>query len=57
MPDQLSEHVLETTLRVARAMFPHEGLPDLAYAKVVDALEPQAETLEQGVARRPTTSA
>ena len=50
MAEQLSEHVLETTLRVARVMFPHETLPDLAYAKVVTALEPEAETLAQGVA-------
>jgi hypothetical protein len=50
MAEQLSEHALETTLRVARVMFPHDMLPDLAYAKVVKALEPEAETVEQGVA-------
>jgi|SRR5215207_7250918 len=50
MAEQLSEHALETTLRVARVMFPHDMLPDIAYAKVVKALEPEAETLEQGVA-------
>jgi hypothetical protein len=50
MAEQLSEHALETTLRVARVMFPHDMLPDLAYAKVVEALEPEAETIEQGVA-------
>ena len=27
MAEQLSEHALETTLRVARVMFPHEMLP------------------------------
>jgi hypothetical protein len=50
MAEQLSEHALETTLRVARVMCPHDMLPDIAYAKVVKALEPEAETLEQGVA-------
>jgi hypothetical protein len=50
MAEQLSEHALETTLRVARVMFPHDMLPDIAYAKVVTALEPEAETIEQGVA-------
>ena len=50
MAEQLSEHALETTLRVARVMFPHDMLPDIAYAKVVKALEPEAETVEQGVA-------
>ena len=37
-------------MRVARVMFPHDMLPDIAYAKVVKALEPEAETVEQGVA-------
>ena len=50
MTEQTSEHVLETTLRVARVMFPHDMLPDIAYAKVVKALEPEAETLASGVA-------
>lgn len=50
MAEQLSEHVLATTLRVARVMFPHDMLPDSAYAKVVTALEPEAETLVAGVA-------
>ena len=50
MAEQLSEHALETTLRVARVMFPHDMLPDIAYAKVVKALEPEAETVMQGVA-------
>jgi hypothetical protein len=49
MAAQVSEHALDTTLRVARVMFPHDRLPDIAYAKVVKALEAQAETLEQGV--------
>jgi hypothetical protein len=47
---QVSEHALDTTLRVARVMFPHDRLPDIAYAKVVKALEAEAETVEQGVA-------
>jgi hypothetical protein len=47
---QVSEHALDTTLRVARVMFPHDMLPDIAYAKVVKALEAEAETVEQGVA-------
>ena len=50
MADAVSEHALTTTLRVARVMFPHDMLPDIAYAKVVKALEPEAETVEQGVA-------
>lgn len=49
MAEPLSEHALETTLRVARVMFPHEMLPDIAYAKVVKALEPEAETVAAGV--------
>jgi hypothetical protein len=50
MAEPLSEHARETTLRVARVMFPHDALPDIAYAKVVKALEPEAGTVEQGVA-------
>jgi hypothetical protein len=50
MAAQVSEHALDTTLRVARVMFPHDRLPDIAYAKVVKALEAEAETVEQGVA-------
>jgi hypothetical protein len=50
MAEQLSEHALETTLRVARVMFPHDMLPDLAYAKVVKALEGETETVAAGVA-------
>jgi hypothetical protein len=49
MAVQVSEHALDTTLRVARVMFPHDALPDIAYAKVVKALEAEAETLELGV--------
>jgi hypothetical protein len=50
MAAQVSEHALDTTLRVARVMFPHDRLPDIAYAKVVKALEAESETVEQGVA-------
>jgi hypothetical protein len=50
MAEQLSEHALETTMRVARVMFPHDMLPDIAYAKVVKALEAEAETVAAGVA-------
>jgi hypothetical protein len=49
MAERASEHALTTTLRVARVMFPHDMLPDIAYAKVVKALEAEAETIEQGV--------
>jgi hypothetical protein len=51
MADAVSEHALTTTLRVARVVFPHDMLPDIAYAKVVKALEAEAETIEAGVAR------
>ena len=51
MADAVSEHALTTTLQVARVMFPHDMLPDIAYAKVVKALEAEAETIEAGVAR------
>ena len=50
MAEPLSEHALETTLCVARTMFPHDMLPDLAYAKVVKALEGEVETVARGVA-------
>jgi hypothetical protein len=50
MAEQLSEHALETTMRVARVMFPHDRLPDIAYAKVVKALEAEAEAVAAGVA-------
>jgi hypothetical protein len=58
MPYQLSEHARATLLQAARAMFPHDGLPDEAYAGVVAQLEADAggdpavaATLEQGVAQ------
>jgi hypothetical protein len=51
MADAVSEHALTTTLRVARVMFPHDMLPDIAYVKVVKALEAETETIEAGVAR------
>jgi hypothetical protein len=58
MSQPLSEHVRETTLRVARAMYPHDALPDEAYEKVVRAVAAQAAgnddvvaTIEQGVAQ------
>lgn len=50
MAGQLSEHAVDTTMRVARVMFPHDMLPDEAYAKVVKALDGEAETVEHGVA-------
>ena len=50
MAVQLSAHAHETTMRVARVMFPHDMLPDSAYAKVVAAVAAEAETVEQGVA-------
>ena len=57
MSEQLSDHERATTLRVARAMYPHDALPDEAYAKVVRAVEAQARgndalraTIEQGIA-------
>jgi hypothetical protein len=49
MADQLSEHAVDTTMRVARVMFPHDTLPDEAYAKVVKALDGEAEMVEHGV--------
>jgi len=51
MAAQASQHALDTTLRVARVMFPHDMLPDIAYAKVVKALEAEPETIESGVAQ------
>jgi hypothetical protein len=57
MSDQLSDHARESTLRVARAMYPHDGLPDEAYHPVVDEIAAQARAddaaraaIEQGVA-------
>jgi hypothetical protein len=53
MPDRLSASARATTLRAARVMFPHDGLPDEAYEKVVRALEADPEavaTIETHVA-------
>ena len=57
MPDQLTQHVRDTTFRVCRVMYPHDGLPDEAYDKVVRKLEADAggddgirATMEEGVA-------
>ena len=57
MSEPLSDHERETTLRVARAMYPHEALPDEAYENVVGAVETEAggddavrQTIAQGVA-------
>jgi hypothetical protein len=54
---ELSAHARETTLRVARAMYPHDALPDEAYEKVVRQIEADARanaaiqaTIEQGIA-------
>jgi hypothetical protein len=54
---ELSAHARETTLRVARAMYPHDALPDEAYEKVVRQIEAEARgnatiqaTIEQGIA-------
>lgn len=56
MPE-LSDHERQTTLRVARVMYPHDALPDEAYEKVLRAVEAEASgndavriTIEQGVA-------
>jgi len=51
MAAQASQHALDTTLRVARVMFPHDMLPDIAYAKVVKAREAEPETIESGGAQ------
>ena len=58
MPYQLSEGARATALRAARAMFPHDGLPDSVYASVVDQLEADAAadaevaaTVDAGAAR------
>ena len=57
MADQLSDHARETTLRVARTMYPHDMLPDAAYEIVVAQVEAEARgndavqaTIEQGIA-------
>jgi hypothetical protein len=55
---ELSESARETALRATRAMFPHDNLPDDAYAKVVRQLEADARgdesvatTIDEGVAQ------
>ena len=57
MSEPLSDHERETTLRVARVMYPHDALPDEAYEKVVRAVEAEASgnedvraTIAQGIA-------
>jgi hypothetical protein len=57
MPYQLSDPAHGTVLRAARAMYPHDALPDEAYEKVVRKLEADAgadadvaATIEGGVA-------
>jgi hypothetical protein len=57
MPEPLSDHARETTLRVTRAMYPHDALPDEAYEKVVRAIAAEADgneaviaTIEEGIA-------
>jgi len=57
MSEPLSDHARETTLRVARVMYPHDALPDEAYEKVVRAVEAEASgndavrsTVEQATA-------
>ena len=57
MAYRLPDEGRATALRAARVMFPHDGLPDEAYDKVVAKLEADASgdsgiaaTLEQGVA-------
>ena len=42
MSKPLSDHERETTLRVARVMYPHDALPEEAYEKVVRAVEAEA---------------
>ncbi len=42
MPELLTEQMRATTLSVARTMFPHDALPDEAYAKVVRQIEADA---------------
>jgi hypothetical protein len=54
----MSDHARATALAAARVMFPHDNLPDEAYAKVVDQLEADAQgdesiapSIDQGVAQ------
>ena len=57
MAELLTEQARTTTLCVARTMFPHDALPDEAYAKVVRQIEADAHgddailpAIEAGVA-------
>ena len=57
MPYQLSDPARAVVLRAARAMYPHDALPDEAYEKVVRKLEADAgadagvaATIDDGVA-------
>ena len=57
MSQPLSDHLRASALRVARAMYPHDALPDEAYEKVVRAIEGEARgndellaTVRQGIA-------
>jgi hypothetical protein len=56
MAVELSADVREALLHATRTIFPHDGLPDEAYLKVVDALQADAgnddavrRTIESGV--------
>ena len=58
MPERLSDRARETCLRAVRTIYPHDGLPDEAYEKVVRALEAEASSdaallplLDDGAAR------
>ena len=58
MTYEFGERARTTALRAARVMFPHDGLPDEAYEKVIAQLEREASgnpdvaaTLEAGVAQ------
>jgi hypothetical protein len=57
MAEQLSDHARDTTLHVARTLYPHDRLPDAPYEKVVDQVEVEArgdeavrEMIERAVA-------
>lgn len=57
MSQPLSDHERVTTLRVSRAMYPHDALPNEAYEKVVRRIDADARgnddlraTIEQGIA-------
>ncbi len=62
MSYELPDAARSTLLRAVRVMFPHDGLPDEAYEKVVRKLEADARgdadiaaTLDDGVARLNTS--